>query len=69
MPSTAIHDHDYDPGTSRLTVTFVTGRIYEYDEVPPDVAADFSAARSKGEFFNAHIRNHYRYREVAATRG
>jgi lysyl-tRNA synthetase class 2 len=67
MPSTAIRDHDYDPRMSRLTVTFVTGRIYVYDDVPPMVAADFSAAGSKGRFFNAHIRDRYHYREIAPT--
>ncbi len=65
MPSTAIRDHDYDAGTARLTVTFVTGRIYVYEDVPPDVAADFGSARSKGQFFNAHLRGKYHYREVA----
>jgi hypothetical protein len=63
--STAIRDHDYDPQTSRLTVTFVTGRVYVYEHVPPEVAADFDAAASKGRFFNARIRDRYRFREAA----
>ena len=67
MPSTAIRDHDYDAGTSRLTVTFVTGRIYVYENVPPAVAADFGSTNSKGRFFNKHIRDHYHCREIAAT--
>jgi hypothetical protein len=69
MPSTVIRDRSYDADTSRLTVTFVTGRIYIYDNVPPDLAADFDAAYSKGQFFNTHIRDHYRYREVTAAHG
>jgi lysyl-tRNA synthetase class 2 len=53
----------------RLTVTFVTGRMYVYQDVPPHVVADFDAAMSKGGFFNAYIRDRYHYREVTPARG
>ena len=68
MPSSVIRKRFYDPGASRLTITFVTGRIYVYEDVPPDVIADFDAAFSKGQFFNAHIRDRYRCREVTPAR-
>jgi hypothetical protein len=45
-------------------VTFVTGRRYVYDDVPPNVFAAFSAAFSKGAFFNHEIRDRSGYREV-----
>jgi hypothetical protein len=48
-----------------LQVTFVTGRRYVCDDVPPNVFAAFSAAFSKGAFFNHEIRDRYQYREVA----
>jgi hypothetical protein len=67
MPSSVIRDRVYDAGTSRLTIAFVTGRIYVYDDVPPDVAAEFDAAMSKGQFFNAQIRDRCRCREITAT--
>jgi KTSC domain len=50
-PSTAIADIEYDPERARLTVTFVSGRVYDYDGVPLDVVADFQSAESKGVFF------------------
>ena len=65
MPSTVIRSHSYDPDTSRLTITFVTGRRYVYDDVPQDAYDAFKAAFSRGTFFNHHIRDHYRYREIA----
>jgi hypothetical protein len=68
MPSSAIADIEYDPDLERLTVTFVTGRVYEYIDVPLEVAASFQSAFSKGTFFNAHIRDHYEFREVSAAR-
>ena len=64
MPSTVIRSHSYDPVTSRLTITFVTGRRYVYDDVLQDAYDAFKAAFSRGTFFNHHIRDHYRYREI-----
>jgi hypothetical protein len=68
MPSTAIADIRYDPERKRLAVTFVTGRIYEYVDVPAEVTASFQSAFSKGTFFNTYIRDRYDFREIAQTR-
>ena len=67
MPSTAIADIEYDDKRQRLTVTFVTGRIYEYVDVPAEVAASFHSASSKGGFFNGYIRDRYDFREMTAV--
>lgn len=68
MPSTAIAKIEYDDQRERLTVTFVTGRIYEYVDVPSEVAASFQSAGSKGTFFNSYIRDRYDFREMALAR-
>jgi KTSC domain len=68
MPSTAIADIEYDHGRERLTVTFTTGRIYEYVDVPVEVAASFQSAYSKGSFFNGYIRDRYDFRELTPVR-
>jgi hypothetical protein len=64
MPSSVIRFFRYDPDSRELKVTFVSGRLYVYADVPPEVAADFRAFRSKGVFFNHAIRNRYDYRDV-----
>lgn len=64
MPSTAIRFFRYEAKTRRLTIMFVTGRLYIYDQVPERVAEEFRRAPSKGAYFNAHIRGHYRFNEV-----
>src|SRR4051812_39487662 len=64
MPSTVIRSFDYDPAQRRLDVTFVTGRRYSYFDVPPDIYAAMKASFAKGEFFNAQIRNRYRFEEA-----
>ena len=67
MPSTVIRAFDYDAERNELTVTFVTGRIYLYALVPPDVAAAMRSALSKGTYFNREIRNRYPARELTGA--
>lgn len=64
MPSTAIRRYLYDEKARRLAVTFITDRIYVYEDVPPTLFADFRAAVSKGRFFNRHIRDRFEFREM-----
>jgi len=55
----------YDPESRTLSVWFVpTGKRYDYEAVPPQTVAAFRDAFSKGRFFNARIRDRFRYREV-----
>jgi hypothetical protein len=65
MPSSVIQSFDYEAAHSRLTVTFTTGRVYEYYMVPAAIAAGFKEALSKGTFFNKRIRDKYACREIA----
>jgi hypothetical protein len=59
MPSTVIRRFEYDEPTRTLTVTFVSGDLYAYRDVPPEVAESFRSAFSKGRFFAAYIRDRY----------
>ena len=64
MPSSVIRFFRYSPDTRELKVTFVSGRLYVYEDVPPEVAAAFRNARSKGTFFNHEIRDRYVFRDI-----
>ena len=64
MPSTVIRRFDYSPETRELTVEFVTGRRYAYSDVPIDEVERMRGAFAKGSYFNRHIRDRYRYREL-----
>jgi hypothetical protein len=64
MPSTAIAGIEYDKKAERLTVTFATGRVYQYVDVPAEVAASFQSAFSKDTFFSGYIRDRYDFREL-----
>ena len=64
MPSSVISFFCYAPDTRELKVAFVSGRLYVYEDVPPEVAAAFRETRSKGAFFNHEIRDRYAYRDI-----
>ena len=64
MPSSVIRFFRYAPDSRELKVTFVSGRLYVYEDVPPEVAAAFRNARSKGTFFNHEIRDRYVFRDI-----
>ena len=68
MPSTVVRSIDYESALSRLTVTFTTGRIYDYFAVPEDVVEAFRASFSKGTFFNTRIRDKYPCKERTRLR-
>ena len=67
MPSTVIRRFDYVPERRELVVEFVSGRRYAYLDVPEAEAAAMRAAFAKGRYFNAHIRDRYRFRELTET--
>lgn len=57
----AVH---YDPAHRELSVTFRdSGRIQVYRDVPPEIYDRLLFAPSLGGFFNAHIRDHFAFRE------
>jgi hypothetical protein len=42
-----------------LSVEFVTGSIYNYHNVPRDIASRFAKAKSKGRFLSKNIAGSY----------
>ena len=63
VTSTAVAQIEYDELSQELIVTFTSGRTYTYYGVPREVYPRFLNAESKGQFFNEHIRDRYRYNE------
>jgi lysyl-tRNA synthetase class 2 len=68
MPSTVVRSIDYESALSRLTVTFTTGRSYDYFAVPQNIADAFRSSFSKGAYFNANIRDKYPCKERTRLR-
>jgi len=66
MPSAMIQHISYDEAAHELNVTFIGGAAYTYYHVPKQVYAAFRAAFSKGQYFNANIKDRYDFRKHAA---
>ncbi len=57
----------YYPEKKNLEIGFKTGNVYRYFKVPPGIWQDYFNAASdgqSGEFFNAHIRENYKFERI-----
>lgn len=61
VPSTVIRSFNYEAASRQLGIEFQPGLHYVYYDVPPEVFRAMHAARSRGAFFNARIRDRYSY--------
>jgi len=62
--STVFASAKYDVAAATLTLLFRDGRAYEFRGVSHKTFYTFMKVRSKGSFFNAHIRHHYECRHI-----
>lgn len=62
VESSMIDSVGYDEETRCLQVVFNTGKVYCYEDVPPEVFQGLLAAESKGRYMLAHIIDAYPYR-------
>ena len=64
MLSTVIADISHDTATQVLQITFLSGSVYHYFQVPEEVFLTFKHARSKGRYFNRFIKEQYTFKQV-----
>ncbi len=64
MPSTVVRAFNYDPVTHILRVTFVSGMIYDYLDVPEHIYQQMKGASSKGVFLNNDIKGKYEFVKI-----
>jgi len=57
--SSAIKRGDYDPTSGRMVLWFPQGHSYTFCRVPEHVWDGLCNARSKGTYYNDHIRDRY----------
>jgi hypothetical protein len=67
MPSTVISNMEYDPATSTLRITYVSGIIYEYLDVPEQVYIGLKTSKTKGVYLNNTIKGNYQYKKISAA--
>lgn len=61
VESSMIDSAGYDEETRRLQVIFNTGKVYCYEDVPPEVFQGLLEAESKGSYMHACIIGVYPY--------
>lgn len=60
--SSTIAEINHDGKT--LTVAFVNGRVYTYEDVPTTIYEAFTKAESKGQYFHENINGRYNYSRI-----
>lgn len=64
MPSTVIANIMYDAVTANLRITFVSGMIYEYKNVPQEVYNALKTSGAKGIYLNRNIKGKYKFEKI-----
>ncbi len=64
MPSSVISKISYDPASSTLRITFVSGSIYDYQNVPLNIYQSIKQAPSKGIYFNQFVKGTYPFIKI-----
>lgn len=66
MPSTVVAHMEYIVETQTLRITFVSGLVYDYLNVPPYMYDKMKASKSKGIFLNRHIKGKFDFEKVSS---
>ena len=61
LQSSNLKAFKYDPRFQKLTVSFLSGRVYAYDSVPESIADGLGSAPSAGKYFDANIKNAFTF--------
>ncbi|HYK46426.1 MAG TPA: KTSC domain-containing protein [Parafilimonas sp.] len=64
MPSTVVAHYVYDRETSSLRITFTSGKVYNYKNVPEQIYQAMKESFAKGIFFNQHIKDKYEFEKI-----
>ena len=64
MPSSVVAAIKYDPVSAILRITYVSGIIYDYKEVPVRIYEEMKRAESKGKYLNEHIKGNYDFEKI-----
>ncbi|MUL36535.1 lysine--tRNA ligase [Gloeocapsopsis dulcis] len=62
--SSLLKKYDYDPARKLLQIEFKNGSIYNYQDVPADIAQGLEHEASQGHYFNECIRGKFAYDQV-----
>jgi len=64
MPSTVVASVKYEPRSRTLRVIYISGLVYDYQDVPEEVYLEMKSSSSKGSFLNQRIKGKYQFEKV-----
>jgi hypothetical protein len=64
MPSTVISGIEYEAVSQTLRITFVSGLVYNYQNVPPEIYHALKTSGAKGIYLNQNIKGKYPFEKV-----
>ena len=64
MPSTVVLRFSFDAPSQTLRITFVSGMVYEYRNVPVEIYEAMKNSGSKGSYFNRRIRDRFEFEKI-----
>ncbi len=64
MPSSVVAAINYDEASSTLRITYVSGMIYDYLDVPESAYREMKASGSKGNYLNYWIKGKYKFKKI-----
>jgi hypothetical protein len=64
IESSNLKSASYNTESSNLQVTFNSGAIYEYNNVPWEKFTKFRMAKSQGKYFNENISRSYKFNKI-----
>lgn len=64
MPSSVVASMEYKADTATLRIGYVSGKVYDYEQVPENVYLEMKNASSKGTYLNRYIKGKYAFKKV-----
>ena len=64
MPSSVVNSFKYDATKQILKITYNSGAIYDYLNVPLSVYQAFQRVKSKGTYLNKKIKGKFNYEKI-----
>ena len=64
VTSSHLRSIGYDAATQILEVEFISGEVYQYQDVPGGEYRNLLDASSHGQYFNEHIKDTYQAQRV-----
>jgi hypothetical protein len=64
MPSSVIASMSHNAQTKILRITFVSGLVYDYKDVPESIFLAMKRSGSKGIYLNKYIKGKYAFEKI-----